>query len=162
MPLVLALRPDAVFLIVGQGASAQLAHLGQQPGIAVTGAVPDARPYIAGAAVYVAPLRMGGGTRFKLLEAMALERPIVSTRIGAEGFEVESDRELLLADTPEEFASAVLQLLDDVGLAARLGASGRDFVRSAYTWDAILPRLDAVHAALRPAGQAAAPSAEGG
>ena len=162
MPLVQARQPQAVFQIVGQGASPQLARFGQRPGIVVTGAVPDARPYISAAAVYVAPLRMGGGTRFKLLEAMALERPIVSTRIGAEGFEVESGRELLLADTREEFASAVLRLLNDVELAGRLGAAGRDFVRNAYTWDAILPRLDAVHAGLRPVSQATAPSAVDG
>jgi sugar transferase (PEP-CTERM/EpsH1 system associated) len=162
MPLVQEHRPQAVFQIVGQGAPPQLARAGERPGIVVTGAVPDTRPYISGAAVYVAPLRMGGGTRFKLLEAMALSRPVLSTRIGAEGFEVESERELLLADTPDEFATAVLRLLDDVELAARLGTSGREFVRRSYSWDAILPRLDAVYADLRPASQTTAPSAAAG
>jgi glycosyltransferase involved in cell wall biosynthesis len=162
MPLVQAHRPEAVFQIVGQGAPPQLTRAGDRPGIVVTGAVPDARPYISRAAVYVAPLRMGGGTRFKLLEAMALARPIVSTRIGAEGFEVESGRELLLADTPDEFAAAVQRLFDDVELAARLGACGREFVRRSYSWDTILPRLDAVHANLRRASQSTAPSAAGG
>jgi glycosyltransferase involved in cell wall biosynthesis len=105
---------------------------------------------------------MGGGTRFKLLEAMALARPIVSTRIGADGFEVESGREMLLADSPKDFAAAVLQVLDDPALAARLGNAGREFVRRSYVWDVILPRLDAVHASLRPSGQPAEPSAAGG
>jgi sugar transferase (PEP-CTERM/EpsH1 system associated) len=162
MPRVLASRPEAIFQIVGQAPTRQLLRLGERPGIVLTGAVPDTRPYIAGAAVYAAPLRMGGGTRFKLLEAMALARPIVSTRLGAEGFDVESGRELLLADGPEDLAAAVLQVLDDHQLAVRLGAAGRDFVKRSYAWDAILRRLDAVYAALRPAQQAAVTSEANG
>jgi glycosyltransferase involved in cell wall biosynthesis len=162
MPLVQARRPEAVFQIVGQGPPPQIQRLRDRPGIIVTGAVPDVRPYIAGAAVYVAPLRMGGGTRFKLLEAMALARPIVSTRIGADGFEVESGREMLLADRPEEFAAAVMRLLDGPELAAALGTAGREFVRRSYAWDVILPRLDALHATLRPTRQPATSSAAGG
>ncbi len=152
MPRVQASRPEAVFQIVGQSPPPRIRRLGQRPGITVTGVVADTRPYIAGAAVYVAPLRMGGGTRFKLLEAMALARPVVSTRLGAEGFEVVSGRELLGADRPDEFSAAVLRVLNDLELAERLGTAGRDFVRRSFTWDAILPRLDAVHAALRPIG----------
>jgi sugar transferase (PEP-CTERM/EpsH1 system associated) len=148
LPLVLAQRADSVFKIVGQSPAPQISRLGQRPGIIVTGAVPDTRPHIAQAAVYVAPLRMGGGTRFKLLEAMALSRPIVSTSLGAEGFDVEAGRELLVAETPATFAAAVLRLFDDDRQATKLGANGRAFVERSYSWNAILPRLDAVHDSL--------------
>jgi glycosyltransferase involved in cell wall biosynthesis len=93
---------------------------------------------------------------------MALARPIVSTRMGADGFDVESGREMLLADRPEEFAAAVLQVLGDPEVGGRLGIAGREFVRRSYAWDVILPQLDALHAALRPTRQPAAPSAAGG
>jgi glycosyltransferase involved in cell wall biosynthesis len=113
--------------------------------VIVTGAVEDARPFIAEAGVYVAPLRMGGGTRFKLLEAMALARPIVSTTLGAEGFGVQAGRELLIADAPGGFAQAVLALLDDPARAEALGRAGRAFVRAGYDWSAIIPRMEAAY-----------------
>ncbi len=98
------------------------------------------------AAVYVAPLRMGGGTRFKLLEAMALARPIVSTRLGAEGFAVQPGREMLIADSPDEFAHAVVSLLNDPPRAETLGQAGRAFVEARCDWKAIVPGLDEVYA----------------
>ena len=140
--------PDIELQLVGQNPPPALLRLHAPPAITITGAVPDTRPFIAGAAVYAAPLRMGGGTRFKLLEAMALARPIVSTRLGAEGFDVETGREMLLADGAEEFAQAVLKLLNDHGKATEIGANGRRFVELNYDWRSILPRLDAVHAAV--------------
>jgi glycosyltransferase involved in cell wall biosynthesis len=88
---------------------------------------------------------MGGGTRFKLLEAMALRRPIVSTTIGAEGFPVTNGRELLLADSPNEQASAVCSLLDDAQTRVRLGAAGRAFLEANYQWNSIVPRLQKVY-----------------
>ncbi len=150
LPRLRAARPAVEFHIVGQRPGARLRRRHGQGGVVVVGAVEDARPHLAGAAVYVAPLRMGGGTRFKLLEAMALRRPIVSTTLGAEGFDVRAGRELLLADHPAEFAARVLEVLGDAGLARALGAAGRAFVEAGYDWRAILPRLESIYAPVRP------------
>ena len=133
-------RPPAWRLLV-KGRLA-LAALAGQAGVSVVGAVPDVRPYITRGAIYVAPLRMGGGTRFKLLEAMALGRPVVSTSIGSEGFEVQSGRELLIADKPAVFANSVLQILENPNLASRLSTAGRDFVAAHFDWASIIPLLE--------------------
>jgi glycosyltransferase involved in cell wall biosynthesis len=154
LPRVRRAQPAARFLIVGQKPAPALQALASQQRVEVLGGVPDIRPHIASSAVYVAPLRMGGGTRFKLLEAMALGRPIVSTTLGAEGFDVQSGRELLLADTPQAFAQAVLQLMSEPALAARLVTNARAFVAAHYDWAAIIPNLSALHARLLTARHA--------
>lgn len=143
LPAIQARRPEAQFVIVGQKPSPRLLALGERPGVVVTGAVEDVRPFIARAAVFVAPLRMGGGTRFKLLEAMALGTPIVSTHVGAEGFDVASGRELLLADSPADFVEAVLSLSRVEGLRRDLTEAALRFVRANYDWEAIIPRVEA-------------------
>jgi glycosyltransferase involved in cell wall biosynthesis len=148
LPRVRRAQPAARLAIVGQKPVPALAALAGQEGIDVLGGVPDIRPHIADSAVYVAPLRMGGGTRFKLLEAMALGRPIVSTTIGAEGFDVQSGRELLLADSPEALADCVLKILADPALAARLVSQARSFVAAYYDWAAIIPNLLGLHQSL--------------
>jgi sugar transferase (PEP-CTERM/EpsH1 system associated) len=145
LPLIQARRPAIRLEIVGQKPGPRLTGLNGRNGITVIGAVPDARPYIRRATVYVAPLRIGGGTRFKLLEAMALARPVVATTIGAEGFAVQSGRELLLADSAADFAGAVVRLLSDSALAGEIGRRGRDFVQAGYNWEAIIPRLETLH-----------------
>ncbi len=148
-PRIRAARPEVQWVIVGQKPVERLLRLNGQDGLVITGAVEDVRPLIAGAAVYVAPLRMGGGTRFKLLEAMALARPIVSTTVGAEGFAVASGRELLLADSPADFAAAVISLLADPARAAALGRAGRAFVQARHDWSAIIPKLERVYESKR-------------
>ena len=142
LPRIQEQRPGTTFAIVGQRPHARLNALRSIPGITITGQVDDIRPYIAGATVYVAPLRVGGGTRLKLLEAMAMSRPIVATSVGAEGFPVTDGQELFLADTPEAFAQRVLNLLDSADLSARLGQSGLSFARANYGWDTLVPRLE--------------------
>ncbi len=137
--------PDARFFVVGQRPHPRLARLAANPAVVITGRVADTRPYIAGAAVYVVPLRVGGGTRLKVLEAMALGRAIVSTRLGVEGFDVADGRELRLADTPEAFARAVIELLWDPELRARLGAAARAFVEARYGWDRIVPDMERLY-----------------
>ena len=139
------IHPEATFVVVGKKAVPVVGRLAEDPAITLTGQVPDVRPLIAAATVFVAPLRMGGGTRFKILEAMALRRPIVSTTIGAEGFPIADGRELLLADTPSEQARAVCSLLEDAPTRTRLGAAGRSFVEANYQWSAIMPRLEEVY-----------------
>ncbi|MGQ9904392.1 MAG: glycosyltransferase [Anaerolineae bacterium] len=145
LPLVRRHVPDAQFMIVGQTPHPRLDPLRANPHITLTGAVADTRPFIQQADVYVAPLLVGSGTRFKLLEAMAMQRAIVTTSRGCEGFEVTSGHELIIADTAEEFARAVVALLRDPARRAEMGRRARDFVAARYDWRAIIPRLESVY-----------------
>ncbi|HJO33723.1 MAG TPA: glycosyltransferase [Anaerolineales bacterium] len=145
LPRVRKTHVETTFVVAGKAPVPRVQRLAENPGITVTGPVPDVRPYIAAATVYVIPLRMGGGTRFKMLEGMALRRPIVSTTIGAEGFPVANGRELLLADSADEQASAICSLIDDAQTRARLGMAGRAFVEARYQWSAIVPRMQEVY-----------------
>ena len=144
-PAIRAQVPDARFYIVGQKPHLRVAALADEPGVTVTGAVDDVRPYIAGAAVYVVPLRIGGGTRLKILEAMAMGRPLVSTTIGCEGFPLTSGRQLVMADRPADFAAACVDLLRDPEKGAALGREGRQFVECQYDWASIVPLFDRVY-----------------
>jgi sugar transferase (PEP-CTERM/EpsH1 system associated) len=144
-PLIRHQRPRTTFAIVGQRPHARLQPLRADLGITITGWVPDVRPYIAGATVYVAPLRVGGGTRLKLLQAMAMGSATVSTSLGAEGFPVKHGRELLLADTPDDFAQAVLGLIEDAEQRTQLGGAARRFVEATYGWHTLVPRLEALY-----------------
>ncbi len=145
LPLVLAQAPRARFYVVGQQPHARLEALDGRPAITVTGRVPDVRPYIAGAAVYVVPLRIGGGTRLKVLEAMAMGQPLVSTRLGCDGFPFEDGRQVRLADSAEAFADTVVELLRGREQAAALGRAARAEVESRYGWDAILPSMEGLY-----------------
>lgn len=146
LPRVLAKAPDVRFQIVGMNPHPRLNALRGHPAIEITGAVPDTRPYIHQAGAYVIPMRVGGGTRFKALEALACAAPVVSTTLGVEGVDVRNGQELLIADEPEAFAAAVLRLLEDAQkggeLRRRLGAQGRRFVEQHYGWEQILPKLE--------------------
>jgi len=146
LPLIRQRCPGVRLAIVGQRPHPRLNVLRDVPGVTITGWVADVRPYIAGATVFIAPLRVGGGTRLKLLQAMAMEAAVVATSLGAEGFPVTHGRELLLADTPAGFARAVLALLDDPAQRARLGAAARRFAAAAYGWDTLVPKLEALYA----------------
>jgi len=146
LPLILAEAPDVRFYVVGQQPHARLARLTAHPNIVLTGRVPDTRPYIAAAAVYVVPLRIGGGTRLKVLEAMAMGQAIVSTRVGCDGFDFRDGREVYFADEPISFAAAVLALLADRSRAMALGRAARAYVEAHYGWEAIVPRLEALYA----------------
>jgi glycosyltransferase involved in cell wall biosynthesis len=115
----------------------------QGPRIEVTGKVDDLRPHLSSAALTVVPLRIGGGTRFKILEAMAMARPVVSTAIGAEGIEARPGQDILLADDPVAFAEAVGRVLDDPRLGNEMGRLGRALVEARYSWDAAGGRLEA-------------------
>lgn len=136
-PRILACRSDARFSIVGARPGPEVCALAAQPGIEVHPSVEDVRPYLAEAAVAVVPLRLGSGTRLKVLEALAAGRPVVATSLGAEGLRLAPGRDLLLAERPEEFAAAVLALLDRPALARRMAAAGRETVRRRYTWQSI-------------------------
>ncbi|MFW6042322.1 MAG: glycosyltransferase [Chloroflexota bacterium] len=150
-PQIREQKPDATWAIVGQKPHRRLAHLDKLPGVTLTGFVPEVQPYLTGAGVYVMPLRMGSGTRLKLIEAMASGKAIVSTRIGAEGFPIENEKQLLLADDADCFARAVLSLLADGDRRDRLGAAARQFA-AAYDWREVIPRLEKVYWAMVPSG----------
>jgi glycosyltransferase involved in cell wall biosynthesis len=145
LPLVLREAPGAFFWVVGKDPHPRLASVADQPSVAVTGWVEDVRPYITRAAVYVIPLRIGGGTRLKVPEAMAMGKAIVSTTLGCEGFALESGRHLVIADTPDEFAAAVVALLRDPERRAHLGEAARQLAGSKYDWGMIVPRLEQVY-----------------
>ena len=140
---------SARFFIVGKNPKPAVQNLGDREGITVTGAVPDVRPYIAGATVFVVPVRMGGGTRFKILEALALRRAVVSTPTGAEGFRVQSGHELALAESVEDLSRAVVDLLTDSEKRKQLGEAGRMFVAASYDWQTIIPIVEEVYTRLR-------------
>ncbi|HRJ44291.1 MAG: glycosyltransferase [Caldilineaceae bacterium] len=151
LPLIHRERPEVCLQVVGMNPHPRLAPLRQQTGVEITGAVEDVRPYVYAAAVYVVPLRVGGGTRFKVLEALASGKPMVSTSLGVEGLGLQEDRELLIGDDPATFANAVLRLLEDQSnggaLSDELTAAGRRFVESHFAWEQIVPRLERVYQA---------------
>jgi sugar transferase (PEP-CTERM/EpsH1 system associated) len=135
LPAVAAEAPDVRLDVVGRNPSPAVLSLARRDTrVRVTGTVPDVRPYLEAARVFVVPLRIGGGTRLKIFEAMAMEKAIVTTSIGAEGLPVRHGEHVLLADTPAEFADAVLRLLRDPAYAASLGARAAELVRSRFGW----------------------------
>jgi polysaccharide biosynthesis protein PslH len=148
-PRILASRPDATFYIVGAGATDELKRLASA-NVIVTGTVPDVRPYVHDAAVFVVPLRMGGGTRLKVLEGLSMEKAVVSTSVGCEGIEVEHGKHLLVADQPQAFAEAVLELVGNRDHAARLGKHGRTLVEQRYKWESVVDQLEDFYRRLRP------------
>lgn len=149
LPHILREAPDVHFQVVGMNPHARLDRLRQQPAIEITGAVPSIDPYWQAATIYVVPLRVGGGTRFKVLDAMAHAKPIVTTTLGVEGIDVQDGRELLLADTAQTFAAAVLRLLHDAktdgALGQQLGANAQRFVAAHYRWQQIIPSVEQVY-----------------
>jgi len=134
-PLIIARNPAARVTIVGRNPDAKLVRAAAQRNLpwTFTGFVEDVRPYMHDAAVYVIPLRVGGGTRIKAYEAMALGKPVVSTSIGIEGLQLEPERHYLQGDTPEAFAAAVLRLLEDGALRARLASEARRCVEENFS-----------------------------
>jgi len=145
LPQIKARVPNVHLYVVGQRPHRRLQSLMHNPSVTITGRVDDPKPYIAKAAVYVVPLRVGGGTRLKLLEAMSMGKAIVSTRLGAEGFPVSDGKELVLADSPADFASAVVELLNHPERRRLLGEQGRIFVEQQYDWRAIIPRVESLY-----------------
>jgi len=150
-PLLAASHPRARLKIVGQHPTREILAL-HGPRVEVAGVVDDLRPHLAQAAAVIVPLRIGGGTRFKILEAMAMAKPIVSTAIGAEGIEVAPGRNILLADAPADFAAAVGRILDDAGSAGRMGREGRTLVEERYSWEVAARQLEGFFARLLSSG----------
>ena len=138
LPRIKQSVPDVTLTVVGRDPYPALLELSKRdPSVIVTGRVEDVRPYMDEAAVYIVPLRIGGGTRLKIYEAMAMEKPIVSTSIGAEGLPVTDGTEIVLADAPETFAGAVVKLLQNTDLADEIGQRAAARVRKEFGWDTV-------------------------
>lgn len=134
-PRVRVEMPECSLYLVGGDPPRDVQTLSRQPGVFLTGRVDDVTTYYARCQIAAVPLRAGGGTRLKILEAMAFGRPVVSTTMGAEGLPVRNGEHLLLADAPGEFARACAGLLRDPALRSRLRNNGRSFVERGYRWD---------------------------
>ncbi len=144
-PKIHAAFPQLVFTIVGRNPSASIRELAFRPGIAVTGTVDDVRPYYQEAFAAVVPLRVGGGTRLKILEAMAAGVPVISTSLGAEGLRVRPDIHLILAEGPDEFFQKLVALRRNPRWWQQLSTAGRELVKSTYDWSSIGARLVEVY-----------------
>jgi sugar transferase (PEP-CTERM/EpsH1 system associated) len=137
--------PDIELRVVGRSPSQRLLALAaQEKHLHVTGAVEDIRPFVLTSAVYVVPLRIGGGTRIKIFEAMAMGMAVVSTSVGAEGLPVRHDENIILADEPAEFAAQVARLLRDSATRERIGRAARALVEKNYAWRSVAGVFDTV------------------
>lgn len=160
-PLVLGQIPDARFVVIGRNPPASLQRQASATqGVELTGFVDDVRPHMRGAQAFVIPLRVGGGTRIKAFEAMAMGCPVVSTAIGIEGLEVEPDRHYLLRDTPAELAQGVVAVLTDASLRQSLSTQARQVVEqrfghlaAARVFEAICLKATATRAERAAAGE---------
>lgn len=134
---VLSEIPGYAFTIVGRNPTPDLKELAGKPGVELVGEVPDVRPWYQKAWIQAVPLRIGGGTRLKITESLAMRTPVVSTTLGAQGLELVPDRDIVLADDAEAFAGEICSLLRDTGRRQELEARGLEAVRDRYTWDAL-------------------------
>lgn len=156
LPLIAKRVPNVTLTVVGKvPAPAIAAEFERYPNVKLTGLVDDVRPIIDRSAAYVVPLRIGGGTRLKILDALAMSSALVSTSVGCEGLDVTAGRELLIADSPGQFADSVVRVLGDRALAGELGAAGRAKVCAKYDWASIAGVLENVYERAK-AGHAAA------
>jgi polysaccharide biosynthesis protein PslH len=152
-PLIQAQVPQAALTITGDPAGLKVPA---NRAVRVAGFVDDVRPYIARATVSIAPLQIGGGTRLKILEAMAIGTPVVSTSKGAEGLDAQDGHNILIADRPDDFARCVVSLFRDAALCRQLAQNAKQLVQSRYDWDVIMPEfLKVVALAASPQGRQA-------
>ena len=142
LPRVQAKVPEVSLSVVGRNPSPRLRAAAGRAGVVVTGTVDDVRPHVAEAAVYVVPLRAGGGTRLKIFEALAMGKAVVSTTVGAEGLAVTPGRDIAIADEPDRFADAVVGLLRNPARREALGRAGRLLVQRRYSWEQISREFD--------------------
>ena len=143
-PLLKQRRAAMKLLIVGADPSPEMRALGNLPGVTVTGSVPDVRPFIRSSALMVAPLAIARGTQNKILEAMAMGVPVVTSPAAAGGVDAEAERHFLVADSAADIAAAVLRIVDDPAQRARLAAAGRERMLSHHAWPRSMQRLDGI------------------
>jgi polysaccharide biosynthesis protein PslH len=141
LPLVKQTTADTKFYIVGQKPHANLEHLRDNASVVVTGWVESVLPYLKGAAVYVAPLRMGSGTRLKILEAMAAGCAVVATTLAASGMQRDTEMGMLIVDDPEQMADTIIKLLNTTEQRQKMGDAARRYVKTNYDWSVLIPHL---------------------
>jgi glycosyltransferase involved in cell wall biosynthesis len=145
-PRIRAAKPDATLALVGRNPTPTIQRFNGVDGITVTGEVPDDRPYLAGAGVYVLPIRFGAGVRVKLLNAMSMGCAVVATEMACEGVSAQHDTHLGITQAhPGAFAAATVALLDDPGRRTRLGVAARALMVRGYDWSVVTPSLLAVY-----------------
>jgi sugar transferase (PEP-CTERM/EpsH1 system associated) len=137
LPRIRQAEPDATLSIIGRAPTPAVKKLAEIPGVEVTGRVDDVRPHIARGGVYIVPLRIGGGTRLKIFEAMSMAKAVVSTTVGAEGLPVTSGRDIDIADEPSRFAHAVVHLMRDADVRRAMENAARRLVVEKYDWSAV-------------------------
>jgi glycosyltransferase involved in cell wall biosynthesis len=142
LPIIRRRRPECRVAIVGRRPPAHIAAEAKDPLITITGTVPDVRPFLWESAVSIVPLRVGGGTRLKIFEAMAAGTPVVSTTIGAEGLPVRHGEEICIADAPDRFAAECLRLLEDTEERRRMSAAGLGLIRAKFSWDQVTRQFE--------------------
>jgi polysaccharide biosynthesis protein PslH len=142
LPLVRREIPQVRTTVVGRNPSERLRSVAAAAGIQVTGTVDDVRPYVARAAIYIVPLRVGGGTRLKIFEALAMGKAVVATSVGAEGLPLRPDHEFVQADDPPEFATAVVSLLRNPERRRAIATQGRRLVEERYSWRQIAQQFE--------------------
>ena len=144
LPAVREQCPDATFQIVGSSPSADVERLGELEGVEVTGRVPDVRPYLENARVAVTPIDLARGIQNKILEALAMETPVVSSTVAFRGVDANPGDGVLVADSSKDVADNVIRVLRDDELASALAARGRKLVESRYSWAKNLEVLDRI------------------
>jgi glycosyltransferase involved in cell wall biosynthesis len=151
-------RQELQVVVTGNTAGRDLGPLQKAcPQIQFTGFVDDIRPYFAQSGICIVPILSGGSTRLKIIEAMAWGTPVVSTSIGAEGLDVTHDHDILLADTPEQFAASIERLVHDRALWERLSAAGRQLVAEKYSADTMYRHYSSILSWVTPEGTRVAP-----
>lgn len=143
-PAIRSSRPQASFQIVGRNPTADIRDLAQVPGVEVVGTVPDVRPYLAAAAIVIVPLLVGGGTRLKIYEAMAMQKAVVSTSLGAEGLSLNPGEHIRLADAAEDFAAQVVELLENPKQRQLLAQRARQHVVRNYAAEVVARQFERI------------------
>jgi sugar transferase (PEP-CTERM/EpsH1 system associated) len=144
--LIRAKAPNVSMNVVGKSPSKEIMEFSRShPSFKTLGFVDDVRPYMAEAAVYVVPIRVGGGTRLKILDALAMGKAIVSTTVGCEGIDVTDGKDIIIADKPEEFAEKTVELMNNRDLREKLGRNARRTAEDVYSWEKIAPKLEQVY-----------------
>jgi glycosyltransferase involved in cell wall biosynthesis len=160
LPRIRAAEPEVTLSIIGRAPTPAVRRLAEQAGIDVTGRVDDVRPHVAAGSVYVVPLRIGGGTRLKIFEAMAMGKAVVSTTIGAEGLPVTDGTDIVIADDPARFADAVVALIRDAAARRRIEQAARRLVVEHYDWSTVAHDFETALSTARGRATAAGDAAE--
>lgn len=150
LPLIKKEYPRIQLDVVGKDPPENVRQLGSVEGVRVTGTVDDVRPYVWSSDAFIVPLRFGGGSRLKILEGFSMEIPVVSTVVGCEGIDCLHERDLLIADSPEDFAAAVLRVLREKDLNHNMTRNAKRLVQETYDWNVICEKLTTYYNEMRP------------